>query len=105
MHPSETACETVHIKRPLDLNTVPRLWAPFYMKRPKVSKINGPIQVSVIIFGSNPFKLNGPRLFKGPQNDAKVHCKRRGACFLLLYTPFCPNGSRLGPFGQNGLKF
>ena len=24
---------------------------------------------------------------------------------MLLYTPFSPNGSRLGPFGQNGLIF
>ena len=24
---------------------------------------------------------------------------------MLLYTPFCLNGSRLGPFDQNGLMF
>ena len=25
--------------------------------------------------------------------------------FLLLYDPFDSNGSRLGPFGSNGLRF
>ena len=27
------------------------------------------------------------------------------ALFLLVYAPFCLNGSMLEPFGQNGLKF
>ena len=43
--------------------------------------------------------------FQGTQNDAKVHLNRRAAGFLLLYDPFDSNGSRLGPFGSNGLMF
>ena len=40
--------------------------------------------------------------------SAKIKLKfveRPVAGFVLLYAPFCPNGSRLGPFGQNGLIF
>ena len=29
----------------------------------------------------------------------------RVACFLLLHTPFCPNGSTFDPSDQNGLRF
>ena len=68
----------------MDVNTAPKLWVPFYMKCPKVSKMNWPLEFNVIIFGSDPFKLNGSRFFKGLKRMLKYTLPPRGMVFVAV---------------------